>query len=67
MVNLWDYADAKRLKITDKDGDEFVGYLVCIEDEEENESGTNEIVIQTNNDKIIGFTQNEVKNIEVLE
>ena len=67
MINLWNYVNAKKIKITSIDNETFTGNLVCIEDAEENGADMDEIVIEIKSDTIIGFLQNEVKSIEVLK
>ena len=35
MINLWEYKDAKKIKLIDVDGEEFIGYVDEITDSEE--------------------------------
>lgn len=66
MVNVWDFVNAKKVKITDVDGNITVGGVVCVMDSEENGEGEDDITVQVNKDTIIGFLQSEIKNIEEI-
>lgn len=65
MINIWDYANAKRLRIIDIDGKEYSGNLVCIMEKEENGREDDDICIEVGNE-IIGFLPSEIASIEVL-
>ena len=66
MINIWEFVNAKKVKITDIDGKEFVGDIVAMFDKEE--TYDDEVCIDLSvNDGIIGFMQSEIKNIEVLK
>lgn len=66
MVNIWEFVNAKKVKITDIDGKEFIGDIVAIFDKEETYDDEDSIDISVNGG-IIGFMQSEIKNIEVLK
>ena len=67
MINVWDYANAKKVKITNIDKDVFIGRVVCVMDTEENGENEDDITIQVDKNTIIGFFPSEIKNIEVIE
>lgn len=64
MINVWAYTNAKRLKITDLDGKEYAGKLVCVMDAEENGEEEDDITIQTKDGAYIGFLQSKIAKIE---
>jgi len=69
MINLWKYQDAKRIKLTDIDGQEFVGRIVDITDAGEyadEDIQENGITISANGAHI-EFMQSEIKSIEIIE
>lgn len=67
MVNVWDYVNAKKIKIIDIDQREYIGDVVCVMDSEENGRGEDDISIQINEKTIIGFLQSEIAKIEVVQ
>ena len=67
MVNIWDYVNSKKVKITDTDENVFAGNVVCVTDAEESGADEDEIVIQSDIYNIIGFKQSEIKNIEDMK
>lgn len=67
MVNVWDYVNAKKMKITDIDGREFVGNLIAVMDTEESGEAEDDITIQVDDVTIIDFLQSEIEKIEVVE
>ena len=67
MINVWNYANSKKVKITDIGGKDFAGNVVCVMDAEENGTDEDDITIQIDKDTIIGFPQSEIKDIEVIE
>lgn len=66
MVNIWEFANTKKVKITDIDDKKFIGDIVAIFDKEETYDDEDSIDISVNGG-IIGFMQSEIKNIEVIE
>lgn len=66
MVNIWEFANAKKVKITDIDGKEFIGDIVAMFDKEETYDDEDSIDISVN-DVIVGFLQSEIKSIEMIE
>lgn len=66
MVNIWEFANAKKVKLTNQKGEEFVGTVMAIFDKEETYDGEDSIDLWVNGEDI-GFLQSEIKNIEVLE
>lgn len=67
MINVWDFVNSKKVKITDVDGKTFVGDVICIMDSEENGTDEDDITIQIDKETIIGFPQSEIKEIEVIK
>lgn len=66
MVNVWDYVNAKKLKITDVNGKEFVGDLIAVMDTEESGETEDDITIQVDDVTIISFLQSEIEKIEII-
>lgn len=66
MVNIWDYQNANKIKLTDISGKEWVGYVIVLTDQEEDEEATEDsITIRVDGD-YIGFYESEITSIEVL-
>ncbi len=69
MTNVWKYAEAERIRITDIDGDMFEGKVTDVTDREERsdlEKQEDGITLWTDDNKLIEFYQSEIKLIEVL-
>ena len=69
MINLWQYQDAIKIRITDIDEQEFIGNVVDITDAGEyadEEIQENGITISLNGNHI-EFMQSEIKSIEIIE
>lgn len=66
MVNIWEFVNAKKVRITDIDGKEFIGDIVAMFDKEETYDDEDSVDLYVNGEDI-GFLQSEIKNIEVLE
>ncbi len=66
MTNIWNFVNAKRVKITDMDDEEFVGDVVAIFDKDEtyDEEDSIDILVEGN---YIGFFSSEIKKIEKIE
>lgn len=67
MVDIWEYANAKKVKLTTTKGRTYIGYVVCIFDKEENGTDSDDITIQVSPTLIIGFTPDEIAEITVIE
>lgn len=69
MINLWEYQNAKKIKIIDIDGQVFIGNIVDITDSEEyaSEDITEDGITISSNDVHIEFMQSEIKTIEIIE
>ena len=69
MINIWRYADANRIRLTDVDGNVYEGDVSCLtevgerSDLEEQEDG---ITIWTGG-RLIEFMQSEIASIEALD
>lgn len=66
-MNIWDfqYEFKHSIKLTDKDGDTFIGKLIEIMDTDEMDTDEARVVLETK-DGIIGFWESEIASIEVL-
>lgn len=65
MVNIWDYANEKpRVKITDTDGDIYIGDIIAVLDAEETESDQDCIDIELDSGEIMSFWQDDIESIE---
>lgn len=67
MVNIWEFANAKKVKITDIDDKEFIGDIAAIFDKEETYDDEDSIDIRVDSEHIIGFMQSEIKSIDILD
>ena len=71
MINIWDYRDANRIKITVLSGQVFIGELVCIDDASDLDIAFDDpedmLSIQTDDGRAVGFRQSEIVEIERLE
>lgn len=65
MNNIWDFVNAKKVKVTDKDNEVFVGDVVAVFDKDETYDDEDSIDISVNG-KCIGFLQSEIKSIEEI-
>lgn len=67
-MNIWDYQYEYKhdLKLTDKDGDVFVGRLLDIMDTDEMDTEEPRVTLETS-DGIIGFWESEIASIEIVE
>lgn len=63
MVNIWDFVNAKKVKLTDVNGKEFVGEVVSVFDKEETYDDEDSIDLYVRGN-YIGFMQSEIKSIE---
>ena len=74
MINLWDYQEARKIRLVDVDDEVFIGYVIDITDAEEYmydetddiENFEDGITLKVG-EKHIEFMQSEIKLIEVLE
>ena len=74
MINLWDYQEARKIRLVDVDDEVFIGYVIEITDSEEYmydetddiENFEDGITLKIG-EKLIEFMQSEIKLIEVLE
>lgn len=69
MINLWSFADAERIKITDIDGDVFIGNIVDITDSGERSDLEPEedcITIATEKGNV-QFENAEILKIDILD
>lgn len=70
MINVWNYKDAKKIKLIDIDNQIFTGNVYDINDaEDESEDyGFNEDSICLNiNGNLVDIRQSEIKSIEILD
>lgn len=66
MVNLWDYY-GKRVRITDTDGEVFIGDVLDVASAEDVEGDEDDLSLELSNGKIFGFSPSNIKNIEVIK
>ena len=66
MSNIWDFVNAKKVKITDINDEEFIGDVVAIFEKDETYDEEDSIDISVNGE-YIGFFQSEIKNIEEIK
>ena len=74
MINLWKYQEAKKVKIIDVDGEEFIGYVDEITDAEEYMYDENEdkndfedgITLRIG-ESLVELMQSEIKTIQIIE
>ena len=69
MINIWDYQDANRVRITDVDGQVFEGNVISVDDAEESsdlEKAEDNISIMTDDGRYIGIYQSEIAKIDVI-
>lgn len=74
MINLWEYREAKRIKLIDINGDEFVGYVSEVTDAKEymfddtdNKDDYEDGITLKIGKSFAEFMQSEIKSIEILE
>ena len=74
MINLWQYQEAKRVKIIDVDGEEFIGYVDEITDaeeymydEDENKNDFEDGITLRIGESLVEFMKSEIKSIEIIE
>ncbi|MDD6312132.1 MAG: hypothetical protein PUB08_01490 [Firmicutes bacterium] len=69
-INVWTAKDANTVKLTDIDGDMFIGKVVDIIDEgEESEDygyGEDSIALSIDGKEIL-FSESEIANIEIID
>lgn len=74
MINLWDYQEARKIRLVDVDDEVFIGYVIDITDaeeymcDEENDKNNFEDGITLKiGESLVEFMESEIKLIEVLE
>ena len=68
MINLWTYQDAKKVKLTDIGGKQYLGTVIDITDSEEYADDVLEDGITLLLDgEHVEFMQSEIKSIEIVE
>lgn len=63
MINIWDFADAYKLRIVAQDGGVYIGDKVAILDAEETGDQEDCIDIRISDGRILGFKTSEIKQI----
>ncbi len=69
MINLWEYANAGRIRIVNIDGEEAIGIVADVTDAGERsslEAQEDGITIVTDDKRLIEFYLSEIKHIEVI-
>ena len=65
---LYDYLDYHKVRVICTNGEELEGRPINIFYADENESGEDELAVETGNPhRFIGFRESEIARIEVLE
>ncbi len=67
MINLWEYANAGRIRIVNIEGEEAIGHVADVIDAGERsdlEAQEDGITIVTDDKRLIEFYQSEIKAIE---
>ncbi len=67
MINIWDYADANKVKIIDINDKEYEGKVVCITDTEETYDDKEDSITIEIKGEYIGFLQSEIKEIKIID
>lgn len=69
MIDIWKYANTlPSVILTAVDGQVFRGNIIDVEDAEENDGDPGDnLVLETEDRKIIGFLPEEIASIEVIE
>lgn len=70
MINVWDYQEVVKVKITTTDGVTFEGKVVSVDDAEDEspDYGFNEDSISiTDGRGIVGIKQSEIKRVQILD
>lgn len=64
-MNIWDF-NYQKVRLTDKDGDIFVGSIIDISPAEDEDLGEDCAALELSDGRIIGFYESEIKSIEVI-
>lgn len=70
MGNIWDFIYQDRVRITDHDGDAFIGSVISIDDPEEDEDGEateDTLSLELEDGRIIEFLTSEIASIGYSE
>ena len=71
-MNLFDYENAKRIKLVDIDHEEWIGTVEDVISGEDNNDGVESIVVRSElvekyKGKLVEFPKNEIKSIEIID
>lgn len=71
-MNLFDYENAKRIKLVDIDHEEWIGTVEDVISGEDNNDGVESIVVRSElvekyKVKLVEFPKNEIKSIEIID
>ena len=69
-MNLFDYENAKRIKLVDIDHEEWIGTVEDVISGEDNNDGVESIVVRSElveKYKVVEFPKNEIKSIEIID
>lgn len=64
-MNIWDFEYQSNVKLTDTDGDVFVGTVIDIADVDENDNPEPIVALETQG-HIYGFKESEILNMELI-
>lgn len=65
MKRLHEYLDCAKVRVTTKNGEEYIGMPIAVIYADESASGEDELDIE--NSKITGFVESEIGSIEILD
>lgn len=65
MINVWKFCDSNRVKLTDTDGNVYIGDVVIVDDAEETGDPEDGITIYAEG-RYLGFLQSEIADIKEL-
>ncbi len=65
MINVWEYSPGDEVLIRFIDGEELIGIITSIDDEDESGLGEDGISISTREGRYVGLGQSEIVSITV--
>lgn len=67
MIDLEDYLDFNLIRVFCANGKEYEGWPIVVNDAEDNESGEDELAIETKPGHIVGLRESEIARIDVVK
>lgn len=65
MIDIWKFHDSDKIKLTDTDGNVYIGNVVIVDDAEETGDPEDGITIYVEG-RYLGFLQSEIAEIQEL-